>query len=750
MLDILDPPSLKNLKLDSHDNASEKIARVTTLLQSDASRTFCFHEERLFCKLNDANKSYLLYLKSNSDVWEFVDQLPFGYREGQSLTSTYSGMAFFGGANSTTFYNDLWIYMNTTEWFTVPTDIPARKNQAVNCDAQGHLIIYGGTGPNGTLNDLYVIDITTQEVKQIQLINNSPLPRLTNHSLTLLKDGTFFLFGKDETNLNAGSKKFTYIANFLDIENGTLLPIQTEFENAIDSSNYYTSYIYGLVFLFGLTQNQPIWMFDLTNNIWIPFSMAFLKSQSLRPLFLFISEAFSQKKSIHLVDHTLLRLITIPVFSSSPPEDVHESPQFIHFLRTHLKAGCSYFDSLKVQYNLESEKVLDKIKNKFDKQSFVNNYLSLTDMYDLSKELEKKAEKIYAMMNLSENQFNINLTNMIHDSYLLSSDNLLKKDLNAHEILSATNEIRKKGKEEITRLSEIAESLSRQIEQSSFLTIFNSFNAQQPQQQRALSPNYISQLQKSSQLANEIQFEQSRLADEQKKIKSLGFTKKNKLINLRYQIWSVTQSEYQKFEKLKEVKKNFFNAVADIYSLRHQELQINDLKARNLAENYIKKPDLITEMKKAQDNLKKLKASFSAKIDDLGLDDNSRQEGSYFNKLIDIANDLEEMKNWIDEANLLLMGQTSPLSQSQQMASPANQRPQIHPLTRSNTTVSRISPPPMTSPLRKPKPRFNNPLLETNEYFTRFAQCIGNSETYLSDLQNVLSRIENVVDIFNF
>ena len=97
----------------------------------------------------------------------------------------------------------------------VTCDIPARADHATTCDKYGRLIICGGTTENqAVLHDLYVIDLKTQKVKELQIPDLPPVSY--EHSLTLLPDGTFVLFG-GEMKLS-DNKSFEHNMYILDLK----------------------------------------------------------------------------------------------------------------------------------------------------------------------------------------------------------------------------------------------------------------------------------------------------------------------------------------------------------------------------------------------------------------------------------------------------------------------------------------------------------------------------------------------------
>ncbi|OHT17595.1 hypothetical protein TRFO_00851 [Tritrichomonas foetus] len=694
MLDIPDPPSSQ--PIDFPDDSKGKLS-----INPQNNRTFCFHSNKVF--LFSENLYY--FQSANKLSWKKVNILPFLPRRGQSITSTASGLAFFGGSENTALFNDLWIF-HATEWFYVTTEIPARFNHAAASDSEGHLVIYGGQGLDQKIfNDLYVIDIATQETRKVEIPN---LPAMINHSLTLLDDGRLFLFGGELVPTPTG-RDIKYVARIIDVNNNTMEVIDTPFENNNIQQPHYSALIYGMVFIFGVP-SQSIWMFNLTNNIWIPLSLPPVESQRVFPAFLFISDVFSENKCLHIVDEKLDKLFTIPIFTKPPPADLNNDSQYITFLKKNLLDGCKVFENYQVpsgttqrlteNRNAIIPKLARVIPGDGPKRIFMYQ-----DQINLIKELEIQARNVETLMK------------SVGKNLGQAEVKKVEKNVNPnciHETITKINELRKNSQNELSKLEDEADSLSKQIEIVTFMAM-NPIHEQPTQKSVAFPPNCIKLIQKSKQLANEIQFEQFRLEEEKKKRDTTNFLKKSKILNIRDQLWSLGQSENQLNEQLINVQTKYFETIRELTKWRNSELTYQDRNDRMNAERYVRLPVEQNEMAQALDELKKLKQSVDLTVKDLDPKEQLKSEGSFVSKLNAIKENMNNIQQWAETSKKWI--EVGSMKSMPSQHSHLNRKKAMSIKKRGTVFIP-------------------------NEFITSFSESIGNTDKFLGDLQKILKKIQ--------
>lgn len=713
MLDIPDPPTTENIELDQ-DIASN-------LDLSKSKSIFCFHNEICYLLLeskstdpqtgSNIKKNYLFSLSpkgsKSSYKWESISPLPFGYREGQSVTSTSSSLVFFGGIEDAVLYNDLWMITNSKKWFCIGTDIPARYDHAACSDSHGNLVIYGGRGSAkaGCFNDLYLVKLAQQEVTEIQF-PGIDLPYLTSHSLTLLDDGTFFLIGLDAKRNTPDIMMYK-----LDIENRTLTPIKPCYSNVI-SSKHYSSLIFGMIFLFG-QNSKPILMLDQTENVWIPLTANAFEDKNVDLLslgkalkknsYVFVSKAFSDNKCIHVISDDLSQfsITTLPIFTDEPPEDIRQSPQYTHFIKQCLLAGFKYFETIKPnapRLHYEMKNLAPQLE-KVMPSEIVRGYFDSITQKTLAERLYKKANRITQLMESFKQEDNIENPESGSDLAALE-EKVTKSTLSVHHTITQINDLNKSAKKDIAKLNAEAENLSRAIEKETFgyLTLCQ----QQPQKSTKTTMQMLEQ--KCRELANEIQFEQSRLNTERNNIDSKNFIKKSTIFNISDQLTLLIQDEYQKVAQLRKVKNDFFHTIAALMELRNRELSLMDPTIRRSAEIFFRTPQFITDVKESQEKLEVIKSNIKSYMADLDPKVKIKKEESFEAKLDNIKKSIVELSQWSIGASRLLQYNISNPAQRQQPYNP-------------NT-----------------------------EYVTPYNICAGNQNLFFSDLENIFTKIEKTID----
>ena len=124
-------------------------------------------------------------------------------------------ISVFGGYDNTSFYNDTWTFDtrdNANTWTNLnPSTLPsARYDASMAFDpSNGQIILFGGKGASGSVNDTWVFDARDNANTWTQLIpSSSPAPRYGASMAFNSSNGQMTLFGG---NGNSGLLNETWV-----------------------------------------------------------------------------------------------------------------------------------------------------------------------------------------------------------------------------------------------------------------------------------------------------------------------------------------------------------------------------------------------------------------------------------------------------------------------------------------------------------------------------------------------------------
>ena len=333
--------------------------------------SMCVSEDTFYLLTNE------LWCFSSDFQWKQIFPLPFCIREGQSMTSTPLGVAFFGGFENDHFHNDLWIY-HKGEWIYVACRVPSRAYHTAAWDDRGFLLISGGrNNENNLLSDMFLIDPTNQETFEVSIPN---LPTFYDHSITCLTNGKFAIFGKTSNHDN--HEFYTF-----DLQQSSCSKVDTPFD-AFCESYHYSNLIFNMLFIF-IPNSDKVWMFEFTHNIWVPLIFNFL------PIYGFLSHdfAFSENKTLFMLNNKLTKVISYQLFSEPPTNDFKNHPQFINFLSSSLNEAIKYFEQMESPFKEELREEQSQLASSHNKLSFDLHSKKIVEM-DLSNEIFEMEDEI--------------------------------------------------------------------------------------------------------------------------------------------------------------------------------------------------------------------------------------------------------------------------------------------------------------------------------------------------------------------
>ncbi|OHT16151.1 hypothetical protein TRFO_13488 [Tritrichomonas foetus] len=741
---------------------------ATIVSTSDIRPPQCFHEDSFYLCTDD-----LWYFNAAPPLqWTKVSQVPFNKRQGQSMTSTPFGVVFFGGQEKGfSYHNDLWIF-NKGEWSYVTCDIPVRAYHAAACDQLGRLVIYGGTTLNQkVLRDIYIIDMKTQKTIELKFPNLPPVSH--DHSLTLLPDGTFCLFGGElelsEDN-RATSQTMKYNIYILDFEKLSVKKIATDFENTIGT--HFSACIYNMLFIFG-GSDRNVWAFNFDHNVWIPLQLPTFNNVKFSPFFAFISKLFTENKCLHLVSDDFKKLASIPIFIEPPPADVKNNPQFIHFLKNHLIYANSYFDKFDPRsqlFILEKRRFLTTrrldllsklINSKIVPEESATRLFKLQDELSQANYIILHAEKVRSLMKLiaNRNQINENLisdendTNTDGDSKgnlnndqnsddlkvdeidgneksddnkenenndeiqendeVVNNDNkssMEKNENDVHKIILELTNMRQRFQDEIEPLVEECDSLAQQIELSTFDYLLQNPDKNLQRASKSIT-EYETLEENSKQLAKAIFTERKKLEFEKSKISTTHLQKKDTILNIRDQLWGVTKRETEINKTLYETKIKFYKTLSELTKFRDMELSVEDEDARTNGYQMYEIPREEMKIKNLHEKFEIFNQDLQNYVDDLDSSKPSMKDGTPLKKISRVSRTLNNLQKWTYEVKKYF-----PNEDSEETASKKSKG-------------------------RKHRRRVSSNI-KTPDFFTSFPESIGKNDVYLEDIERVLSKIE--------
>jgi N-acetylneuraminic acid mutarotase len=201
----------------------------------------------------------------NNDSWTQVASLPIGKERQYACGFSDGNKGFiFGGVNSGTYLNDIWVYEPISNSWTEKTPLPSSGRSGAASFVLGNkAFILGGISADNVYSDeVWEYDLTTDNWTQK---NNFPFGALFRASACSLNGVAYLLFGRNQ-NSQVSNQLYEYD---LSTDNWSL---KASF--LLDGRTYGTLFPFGnhLVTLFGMNSSGELmndaWSFDLSNNTW--------------------------------------------------------------------------------------------------------------------------------------------------------------------------------------------------------------------------------------------------------------------------------------------------------------------------------------------------------------------------------------------------------------------------------------------------------------------------------------------------
>jgi hypothetical protein len=640
--------------------------------------------------------------------WQPVLPLPFRVREGQSMTSTPEGLAFFGGREDvTSFHSDLWVYAGG-RWECLQCEVPARSHHAAVWDPRGFLVISGGKRKEGNASDLYLVDLAKGETTQVRVPD---MPAIATHSINRLGHDDFCLFGGCVTNEEGKDESNTTIYR-LDIVKCKLAKVETEFQN-VGFESHGACCLYERFIVFGgLTppkQHRLAWLFDFQHRLWVPLDIPC----DISPIFIFSSQKTTQPKAVHILDEKFGQLLILSIFSEPPPDDPSNHPQFIHFLKQSLVVAIEYFNTLQSENHdlyvhakdtaADAREQLRPLLVKAGLLSDAQAKKFFTLQRDLGKATEvlRLAEKVKRSMESLPPK-------PLPEPVLTEAPVIPRERLSVHQIVGDLRETRSRLRKEIATLDVEAQRISSEIECATFTSLTADFPADFAGKPKPI--NRLEQTQESSrQLAREITFLREQLESKRAKVGSIHKPKKETVLYIRHQLWEATNRQTELARELNQTTRQLYEELARLTQLRNTELLIPDGDARKSATQLIVCPVTEQKMQRSLARLRELREQFTVAIDGLDSTISAQREGSPAKKLEQVQIALKEMQQWSAEAK----GRGRRPSVRIQLAAPADGRG--------------------LDQAKQP------------ELFSTFTDIMGSTAAFLDDVEKVLTQIDETL-----
>ena len=642
MLDVPPPPSEQVIVMDEVEGQN-----LDKLLPG--SLAICLHEDTLYLSMGS-----LYYCLPEPPLrWRRIQPVPFFPRTGQSMTSTPHGVAFFGGKEGTGyFYNDLWVY-NKKDWSYVTCDVSSRSHHAAAWDPKGYLVICGGQSKGSHLNDVYCVNLAKHETTKVEIPG---MPYIGAHTMTAIGNDTFLLFGGSREDRSHEGEKPRVVGNsdiyLLNLEKKEISKLSTNFANT-GFSSHFAEFMWGRLFVFHGFRVQTSgkivsWMFDFEHNVWVPLDF----SVEVSPVYMFCSQELSQKKSLHVLDWHLNKIVEFPIFTEEPPENVNNHPQFLHFLEHHLRHAIRFFDNYKSPYAAELQ---DKIATVHDDQDRLEK-LAVDSGVVKKEDASEAMERLREYSTVRDLHLHASKVKRIMDS--LQQKRSLDKQTpqcwksesskTVHQIVVELHELKTQMKRELTPLDQEATKLADMIEAATFDSLNSRFNNTDPNYKSVAEFERIQE--DSRQLAHEIKYERARLAEELEQVNVVHNEKKETILNIRDQLWGLTRRETDINRELVAIRDELYGQLAQLTQLRTEELVIADPKAREAAKNLMILPQKQQRLQEVWEKLRELKEDFAVSVTDLDMSTSTQREGSASKRLSRINRAVKNLTKWTQSA----------------------------------------------------------------------------------------------------
>lgn len=619
------PPILQEQNITNNTEISDGTFRIN----------ICVHEDTVYLTNKD-----LWFFNCGDFIWKKISPLPICSFDGQSITSTPYGIVFFGGNGGNSYFsNDLWIF-DKGNWDYITCEIPVRADHASAWDKRGFLVITGGKNDSDNLNDIFLVDLVSHEVKELKI---DGFPKFRNHSLTPLDEGKFALFGgfiiNDDGNEIINTKLF--ILNLLDLK---ITEIETDMK--IEGFGYhFASLIYNMLFVVNYETNKTM-IFNFDKNIWIPLT---IENYKKKIIFLFSSYNFSQNKAIHIIDNEFETVSSYQIFSKPPPEKIKNHPQFINFLYKNLRNVVKSMDvfnsplndekhNLKKNINGNKTILIDKLnQTKLVDENLVNSIFDLTDEYEKVKKILARANSINRLMETCSKPKSFKEPSFIE--YLPETEICI--DQTVIDLHNMKHVIKK----ELNPILEDASKLSDQIEKLTF-----SYQVDNKIENKIMESitKFERTLENSRQLAKQIEFEKVNLFEEKERYDDISMQIKETHLDVLDQLWSITNLSNQINSEIIQVKHEFYEKLSNLLLLRKKELEYTDEEGRSKLLMFFTIPEKEESIKNSQKKLYDFIDHLNLCVNDLNSTKSNQRESSPYQKLLRLARSIKNIQKWAE------------------------------------------------------------------------------------------------------
>jgi len=572
------------------------------------SISICFHMNTIYLK------SGLVYMTMpDFNSWSFLVLTPFTSRIGQSMTSTPSGLVFFGGFDGNEeYYNDLWIY-SENNWRNIICDVCPRSNHAACCTEDGCLLVSGGSNQNKVFSDFYKVDLKSGETKKIETQKEIPLQF---HTITHYQKDLFFIAGGKNIQQVITSDLFSFS---IDSGNIDIVKVAASIPGFI---NHSAQIILGNLWISNMfAESYPdshIWIFCIRKQLWIPFSLKNgTRNRSFGsriPLFVFMSNSLSNFKALHFIDDKGQNIMTMPIFSEYPTVDTENSIELIEFMANQINDALITIDSLpdKSTNDLYSESILQMRHADLvlrSARSFIRPYpLPSFDRTSGTRELVQK-------YNVMKKDFTTKINGVSQDCYRLSQVIELQTLLDLDSKVSTS---------------------VPSIEEKEWLE----------EKSKELA-SYISSTRKDLEDRESLNFE----------IEKEVINRQQSLLAVRLQMAEQSLIKKNLTEEINSSEIELFSLLTEIASLRAEELRLKEIgeDVRSVAQKLVVMPTKSISAAELAAKWDKILQNMNKAIQDLDSNQVPMRRKSAKTKAKTLVSAIEDVKNWIEDSQSYIL-----------------------------------------------------------------------------------------------
>ncbi|KAH0790429.1 hypothetical protein GPJ56_005725 [Histomonas meleagridis] len=440
---------------------------------------------------------------------------------------------------------------------------------------------------------------------------------------------------------------------------------------------------------------------------------------------MFASPVFSKNKSLHFIDDEFKMLSTYQIFTNDPPADVHNHPQFINFLQDNIVYAIDFFQTYESPFQSEithTKRQITENRAKLKDDIVHKKIFSSAQVDSVLNQIDENISTINTLFYAKKTKRHLSACPKSR-KYNIPSFIQFKEECknSVHQIvvdIYNTKEMYQKTKK---LLNKEASDLSNEVEKETFAFYINKFQQNNDNKQSMESITEFERILESSrQLAIQIAYERYRLKEEADKLDQGPLHVKYPIYDVLDQVWNVLKQDAETNAKLIEAKRKLYEQSSKLYKLRKEELECNNLEAREKSAQVVLIPNEEQKIAESREKLNAFIEHLELCINDLSSSSLVKREGSPSQKLMRAVRSLKNLQKWT-ESNKKKVGNA------------------IAPKPRQRTPKSKVK--------KHRKKMSSCSSTERTEISGDFFEYMGKTNMFLDDVLLSMKRIDSALDI---